>query len=92
MKVIKFQKSLLETWKFFSRSLNTLTADDKYSLISRENLMQTIQMDLSQKQNIFCYFFWAFFESAWNFENFQKKITLIAHVFPNFSTTKDVVR
>ena len=35
--------------------------------------MQTIQMLLSEKQNIFSKFFSAFFESALNFEHFKKK-------------------
>ena len=54
--------------------------------------MQTIQMHLSQKQNYFSEFFLAFFESALNFEHFQKKMTLIAYVFPKLPTTKDVLR
>ena len=44
--------------------------------------MDTIQMHLSQKQKIFSQFFAAFFESALNFEHLQKKMTLIAYVFP----------
>ena len=92
VKVMKLQKSLLEAWKFFSRFLNTLTADDKYSLISRDNWMQTIQMHLSQKQNVFSEFFCAFFEFASHFEPFQKKMTLIAYVFPKLPTTKNVLR
>ena len=86
------QKSLLETRKFFSRFLNTLTADDKYSLISRHNWMQTIQTHLSQKQNIFSEFFSAFVESALNFEHLEKKMTLIVYVFPKLPTTKKVLR
>ena len=35
--------------------------------------MQTIQMHLSQKQNDFSEFFFPFFQSALNLENFQKK-------------------
>ena len=35
--------------------------------------MQKFQMHLSQKQNNFSEFFSAFFESALNFEHFQKK-------------------
>ena len=35
--------------------------------------MQTIQMHLSEKQNIFSEFFLEFFESALNFQTFQKK-------------------
>ena len=92
MKWIEFQKSLLEPWKFFGRFINTLTADDKYSLISSDNWMQTIQMHLSQKQKVFSQFFAAFFEFALNFEHFQKKMTLIAYVFAKSPTTKDVLR
>ena len=54
--------------------------------------MKTIQMLLSQKQNIFYEFFSAFFKSALNFEDFPKKIALIAYVFPKLPTTKDVLR
>ena len=86
--VIELQKSLLDTWKFFRPFLNTLTADDKYSLISRDKWMETIHMHLYQKQNIISEFFSVFFESALNFENFQKKMTLIAYVFPKLPTTK----
>ena len=92
MKVIELQKSPLDTLKFFSRFLYTLTADDKYSLISRDNWMETIQMHLSQTQNVFSQFFSAIFESALNFEHFQKKMTLRGYVFLNLPTTKDVVR
>ena len=49
-------------------------------------------MHLSQKQKIFSEFFSAFFESALNFEHFQKKMTLIAYVFPKLPTTKNLLR
>ena len=49
-------------------------------------------MNLSQKQSIFADFFYAFFESALNFEYFQKKVTLVAYEFPKLLTTKDVLR
>ena len=91
VKVIELQKSLLDTWKFFRTFLNTLTADDRYSLISKDKWMQTIQMHLSQKPKIFSELFGAFLESAFNFEHFQKKMTLIAYVFPKLPTTKDVL-
>ena len=54
--------------------------------------MQTIQMHLSQKQKIFSEFCSAFFESALNFKHFQKKMTLMAYVFPKLPTTKNVHR
>ena len=92
VKVIELEKSLLDTWIFFRPFLNTLTADDKYSLNSKNKWMQTIQMLLSEKQNIFSDFFSAFFQSALNFKHFQTKMTLIAYVFSKLPTTKDVLR
>ena len=53
--------------------------------------MHTIQMHLSQKQKIFSEFFSAFFKSALNFEHFEKKMMLIAYVFPKLTTTKNVL-
>ena len=92
VKVIELQKFLLDTWKFFRPFLNTLTADDRYSLISKIKWMQTIQMHLSQKPKIFSELYCAFFEFVLNFEHFQKKMTRIAYVFPKLPTTKDVLR
>ena len=40
--------------------VNTLTADDKYSLLNNHNLTQPIQMQLSQKQKTFSTFFCIF--------------------------------
>ena len=54
--------------------------------------MHTIQMHLSQKEKSFSRFFSAFFESALNFQHLQKKMTLIAYVFPQLPTTKNVLR
>ena len=89
---MELQKSLFDTWIFFSRFLNTLTTGDNYSLVTRDNWMQTIQMHLSQKQNVFSQFFTAFFKFALNFEYFRKKMTLIAYVFSKLPTTEDVLR
>ena len=92
VKVIEFEKSLLVTWNVLRLFVNTFTADDKYSLISKDNWMQTIQMHLFQKQNLFSQFFSAFFEYALNFEHFQKKMNLIADVFPKFPSPKYALR
>ena len=92
VKVIELQKSLLDWWKFLAPFLNTLTANDKYSLNSKDKWMQNIQMHLSQKQNNFSEVFSSFFESALNFEHFPKKMTIIAYVFAKLPTTKDVLR
>ena len=47
--------------------VNTLTEDDKYSLLYRDNLKQLIQILLSQKEKTFSEFFSAFLKSALNF-------------------------
>ena len=72
--------------------VNTLTADDKYSLLNRDNLTQPIRTILSQKQKAFSQFFLPFPKSKLNFENFQKKMTFIADLFPKLCTPKNVVR
>ena len=53
--------------------VNTLTADDKYSLLNRDNLTQPIRTPLSKKHKAFSPFFLAFSKSTLNFEHFQKK-------------------
>ena len=92
MKVIKLEKSFLVPSKVSRLFVKTLTPDDKYSLLSRDNSMQEIQMHLSQKQEFFSQFFCSFFKSTWNFEYFQKKRTLIPYVFLKLSPRKDVLR
>ena len=52
---------------------NTVTADDKYSLLNRDNLTQQIQMQLAQKQKTLSQFFSAFLKCSLNFEHFQTK-------------------
>ena len=50
-----------------------MTADDKYSLLNRDNLKKAIPTTLSQKQKAFFQFFLAFPKSTLNFEHLQKK-------------------
>ena len=71
--------------------IHTLTADDKYSPLSRDDSMQTIQMHLSQKQQTFSGFFSAISKSTLNYEHFQTKMTLIATVFPKLPTPKHLL-
>ena len=53
--------------------VNTLTADDQYSLLNRDNLTQPIRARLSEKQKAFFQFFLAFPKSTLNLEHLQKK-------------------
>ena len=45
-----------------------------------------------KNKRFFLNFFLHFFKSALNSEHFQKKMTLIAYVFPKVPTTKNVLR
>ena len=83
---------MLMLCNILGRFLKPLTDDDKYFLLYGDNLTQPIQILLSQKQKTFSEFFSAFLKSTLNFENFQKKINLIADVFPKLPSAKKVIR
>ena len=53
--------------------VKTLTADNKYSHCNVHNFAQQVQMQLSQKEKIFCGFFIAFLKCAWKLQDFEKK-------------------
>ena len=64
---------MLVLCKILRLFVNTLTADDKYSLLNRDKLMQPIKILLSQNRKTLYRFFFAFLKSTLNFEHFQKK-------------------
>ena len=64
---------MLVIWKFLRLFVKTLTDDEKYSLLYRDNLTQAIQILSSEKQKPFSQFFSAFFKSTLNFEHSRKK-------------------
>ena len=64
---------MLVLCKILGLLVNTLTDDDKYSLLYRDNLTQQIQILLSQKPKTFSQFFSRFLKSTLNFSHFQKK-------------------
>ena len=59
---IVLKKSVLVTSKFLGLFVNTLTADDKYSVFIRDVLTQSIQMQLSKKQKSFLSTFFCIFK------------------------------
>ena len=83
---------MLVLWKILRPFVNTLSEDDKYCLLYKDNLLQTLQILLSQKQKSFSEFFSGFLKCTLNFEHFQKKMTLIADVFPKLPSPKKVIR
>ena len=67
------KKSLLLTSQILGLLVNTLAADERYSVLNRDNLTIAIQMQLSKKQKYFSEFFPAFMKSRLNFGHFQVK-------------------
>ena len=64
---------MLVLCKILRLFVNTFTEDDKYSVLCRNNLIQQIQILLSQKQKTFSQFFSAFLKSTLNYEHSGKK-------------------
>ena len=89
---LSWKKSLLVICKILGLFLNTLSADDKYSFLNRDNLRQSIEMQLSKKQKTFFQFFYTILKSRMKFEHFEKKMTLIAGFFWKLQTARNVVR
>ena len=89
---MSWKDSLLVTLEILRLLVNTITADDKYSLLNRGNLTQHIQMHLSRKQKDFSAIFFEFSKSTLYFGHSQTNMSLIAYVFPKLRTPKDAVR
>ena len=53
--------------------VNTLTVNDKHYLLNRDNLTQPIKMQLSEKEESFSEFCFAFLKCILNFKHFAKK-------------------
>ena len=64
---------MLVICKILRLFVNTLSLDDKYSVLYGDNLVEPIQILLSQKQKTFSELFSAFLKSAFNFERSRKK-------------------
>ena len=83
---------MLVLCKLLRLFVNTLTDEFKYCLLYRDNLTQPIQILLSQKKKTFSHLFSPFLKGTLNFEHFQKKMTLIADVFPKLSSPKKLIK
>ena len=70
----RWKKSLLVLCKILRLFFNTLTADDNYSVLNRDNLTQPIQILLSHKQKAFSEFFAVFLKSTLNFDHLKKNL------------------
>ena len=70
-----WKKSLLVIQKILKLFPSTLTVDDNHYLLNRDNLTQSIQIQLYQKQKKFSEFFVTFLKSILNFKHMAKKDT-----------------
>ena len=80
--------SFFVTWERSRLFVNTFTVDEKYHLLTRDYLRKSIQMHLFDKQKDSSHLFCPFFKPTLNFQHFQKKMTVIAYVFPKLRTPK----
>ena len=67
--------------KILGVSVNTLSANNRYSVCSRENLPQTVQMQLSKKLKLFFNLLLNFGILHQILNILKKKMIIIAYVF-----------
>ena len=86
------KKFLLLTYKILGFHVNTMSADEKYFVLNRDNLMIPIQMQLSQKQKTFSELLAAFLKSRLNLEYFKKRDDPHRFCFSKITDSENVVR
>ena len=69
-----------------------MAADEKYPVLNRDNLMISIQMQLSQKQKNFSQFFAEILESILNFQHFETKDDPHSFCISKITDSENVVR
>ena len=73
LKAVQLKRSVWLRCKILGLFVNPFTAHGKYSPLNRDNLMQHLQIQLSQKKKVFRDYFFAFSKFTFNFEHFQTK-------------------
>ena len=86
------KESVLVICKSLRLFVNKMSAVDKCSLARRENLMEPIHMQLSQKLKTFCSFILHFRNLGSILNIFKKRLTLIAYLYLCLQPAKNVVR
>ena len=84
--------SLFLTCQISGLLVKTLTADEKYPLLNRDNLTIPFQMQLSQKQKTFSQLFAAFLKFKLNFKYFEKKYYPHRFFISEITDSKSVIR
>ena len=75
---LRWKKLPSVSYEILRLFVNALTANYKYSGSNMKNLPQQFHTPLSHKQKTFSRFFIAFLKCAWNLEDFQKKMSILA--------------
>ena len=89
-KVIESQKVCFSQTQSLITGFNTLTADDKYSLLNKDKFNATNSDQIIAKTKSFFTIFYCIFEMCIKFLNiFKKKMTLIADLFPKLRTPEN---
>ena len=89
---LSWKNSVLVIWKILGHFVNTLIADDKYSLLNRDNFNAINADELCKTQKTFSASFLQFWYLDKISKTLKQKMTLIGYVFWNLQTAKDVVR
>ena len=89
---LSWKTSLLLTCQILGLLVNILSADEKYPVLSRDNLTIPIQTQLSQKQKTFSQFFAAFLKFRLNFEYFETKYAPLTSCVSQITASENVVR
>ena len=85
---LSWKKSLLFICQILVLLVNTLAANEKYSVLNRDNLTTQIKMQLSQKNKLFLRLFLHFSNLAQILNILKKKVTLRPFVVSKLGTPK----
>ena len=83
---------MLVVCKILGLFVNTLTEDEKYSLLYRDNLTQQIQILLYQKRKTFSKLSSKVLKPTLNFEHVQKKDDRHSRSVPKLPSLKKVIK
>ena len=85
---LSWKKSLLFICQILVLLVNTLAANEKYSVLNRDNLTTQIKMQLSQKNKLFLRLFLHFSNLTQILNILKKKVTLRPFVVSKLGTPK----
>ena len=91
-RILELKKSLWAICKVWGHFVNPLTADDKYSLLNRNNLEMIFRCIYLRYKKYFVNFFLHFLNLKWILNIFKKKNTVVADIFLSLRTQKNVIR